>query len=316
MAFALEWAIAFIKRLSQERHGLMDMDSVLSAYGMSEDPLIAALKDIQSLQPGLLTLENKKVILNYDPDFLDEQVIYRKVSGKGRVQVVDCIDSTNTSMLQNAANLTCGDVLLAEFQTAGRGRRGGKWLGALGSSLMLSLSWIFKGDFDLRGLSVSAGVAAAKALQPFCSQKISVKWPNDLYMGEKKLGGILIESVCFEKKAVVIVGIGINVYPQKDNEISIYASLLKKTQRGERNNIAAALIDALRSCCRLFSQEGLKAFKEDLMVLNHLLGREISLCNGEHRLRGIVQGIDDDGALLLENSDGLVRAVAGHIEKM
>ena len=318
MAFALTQALSILKFLSKESTAILERSSVMRKFALSEDLLDPVLKEINSLQPGLLKYDAQSISLKQTLDFLNADVIYKAVHGRGRVEVVDYIDSTNTCMLQKAGNLTSGDVLLAECQGAGRGRRGGKWSSGLGSSLMLSMAWIFPKDYDLRGLSLAVGVAASQALQKFSSAKLFVKWPNDLYVDDKKLGGILIEAVQSEDKIVVIIGLGVNVSPHfaGDANIKTYATLTSNPHKDLRNNVAIAVIDALRNCCNTFSKEGFKAFREELQFIDHLRGKTITISDEKHSISGEVQGVDEDGALLIKNNDGLIRAVAGHIEEM
>lgn len=307
-----------LKLLATEPGASVDRSSVMRKYALSEDQLDPVLKEIDALQPNLLQHDTQSLKLRHFLDFLDAELIYKAVHGSGRVEVVDYIDSTNTCMLQKAKNLASGDVLLAECQGAGRGRRGGKWSSGIGSSLMLSMAWNFPKDRELRGLSLAVGVLVAKALQKFSAKKISVKWPNDLYIDQKKLGGILIESVCIEDKLVVIVGLGVNVIPHFDHGSfnGTYAFLTCEGYKGLRNDVAISVIDELRNCCRRFVVEGFKPFREELQSLDHLRGRMITISDEVHTIKGEAQGVDEDGALLIKNNDGLIRAVAGHIEEM
>lgn len=317
MEVSVGQSLAFLKLLQNAEKQRLSFKKMQILTGLSADIIDATLKDTIASFPDLISVCNDNIALAHPLDFLDEKFIFEKIHGKGRVQIFDEIDSTNTRMLQLASNLVSGDVLMAEIQTAGRGRRGSKWNTGLGSCIMLSMAWHFASHHKLLGLSVAVGVSAAQALQPFTQDKITVKWPNDLYLPTGKLAGILIESVPSSKSLTVVIGIGVNVSsdPQtlKDGSRAI-GFLREQGELGVRNHIAIALIDSLRKSCASFEQSGLSAFKDELSLRDHLLGRNIKVSDGEREFVGIASGIDEDGELIIDQSGDQIRIAAGHVE--
>ena len=171
--------------------------------------------DLKSSVYGSLVTDDKVSILcPFDP--LNEDLLFRKSKGKGRVCVLPEIDSTNSEILRNIDSYTDGDALLAEIQTQGRGRRGRKWSGSLGCQVLLSCAAFFHRDDDLSALPLAVGLNVASELEKAGFFGIKVKWPNDLYFETAKIAGILIESMVRHADIGAVIGIGMNVFPFDD----------------------------------------------------------------------------------------------------
>ncbi|MDE3208887.1 MAG: biotin--[acetyl-CoA-carboxylase] ligase, partial [Pseudomonadota bacterium] len=129
------------------------------------------------------------------------------------VEIIDCLESTNTTLMLMADKAECGTAVVAEIQTAGRGRLGRTWLAAPGLSLTFSMLWRFEaGVLALEGLSLVVGLACVTALRKLGYDDIWLKWPNDLLYGEKKVGGILIETQGDVHGPIhTVIGVGINI---------------------------------------------------------------------------------------------------------
>ena len=158
-----------------------------------------------------------------DPiEFLDASVVASMmgpIAPRVRLAVADEVDSTNSRLLARAATgAASGECLAAEWQSAGRGRRGRSWVGALGGSLMFSLLWRFdRGVGHLAGLSLAVGVAVTRALRECGVATAQVKWPNDVVVDFRKLGGILIEtSGEMQGPSVAVIGVGRELSPGRD----------------------------------------------------------------------------------------------------
>lgn len=317
MEVSVGQSVALLKLLQNAEKQRLSFKKLQTLTGLSSDVINVTLENTSTYFPNLISAREDSIVLEHPLDFLDEKFIFKKIHGKGRVQIFDEIDSTNTRMLKLASNLVSGDVLMAEIQTAGRGRRGGKWNSGLGSCIMLSMAWHFSSHHKLLGLSVAAGVSAAMALQPFTQDKITVKWPNDLYLPTGKISGILIESVPSLNALTVVIGIGVNVSCDpltKSNETRAIGFLREQGTSGLRNQVAIALIDGLRKCCAAFEGSGLNAFKEELLSRDHLKGLNIKVSDGERCLEGIAVGIDDDGELIIDTNGDQRKIAAGHVE--
>ena len=317
MEVSVGQSVALLKLLQSAEQQCLTFERVEALTGLSSDVIKACIKDTTVLFPNLISVADGAIALEHPVDFLHEKYIFEKIHGKGRVQVLDEIGSTNTQMLSLARNLVSGDVLMAEVQTAGRGRRGGKWVTGIGSCIMLSMAWHFSSHHKLPGLSVAVGLSAAKALQSFVSEQITVKWPNDLYLPSGKISGILIESVPSSKQLTAVIGIGVNVCADPLTRLDVNRKvgyLSKQGKSGLRDEVAIALIDALRNCCCLFEENGFKSFKDELLARDHLKGAHIRVADGSRKIEGIACGVDDDGELIINKNGDLKKIAAGHIE--
>lgn len=227
----------------------------------------------------------------------------------GGVRVMWQIDSTNSSLLDAAAN-GCGDisVLVAEAQTDGRGRRGRQWQSPLGGNVYFSLLRRFDvGMASLAGLSIVAGIAAVRALGECGVRNIGLKWPNDILAGGKKLAGILVElggeflGPCF-----AVIGIGINVRLSHDAAIDqpyVDLSTLCAGEAPSRNRIIGKLISQLVASTDTFAATGFAPFEKEyasLDVLDHV-PVQVHTPSGMHE--GIADGVDGRGALRVRHGD-------------
>jgi len=239
------------------------------------------------------------------------------------LQALWSIPSTNASLLART-DLPVGsaDVLLAEYQTAGRGRRGRHWLAPPGGAICLSLSWNFpQVPPDLGALGLAIGVCALRALQPRVQQKLTLKWPNDLLADGRKLGGILIELRAESSgPAYVVVGVGINVVLgaallEAIAATGVTAIDLKSAGADPvpRNAMVGDLVSAIVPGLRTFEREGLRPFAEAWSRADALAGRAVHVLSGNERIEGIARGIDPGGALLVETAQGPRRFLSGDV---
>lgn len=236
-----------------------------------------------------------------------------------RLEVVWSIDSTNSEALRRSTSPHGADVLLAEQQTGGRGRRGRQWASPLAAHVYLSLARHFSGGLArLGGLSLVAGVAAAEALHAVGFGQVRLKWPNDLVVRERKLGGLLVEGGGEHGGPVrAVVGIGINVrMPPSfatgiDQPWTDLSSMAEATP--SRNTLIARLLEQLLPALDLFDRHGLAPFLPRYAALDALQGRVVEVRCGDSSATGRYQGIGEDGALLLETPAGTTRFHAGEV---
>ncbi|MDP3293544.1 MAG: biotin--[acetyl-CoA-carboxylase] ligase [Nevskia sp.] len=222
------------------------------------------------------------------------------------------VDSTNQRLIE-AASASDPQALFAEAQTAGRGRRGRDWRSPFGANLYLSLAWSFAGwPPKLGTLPLAVGVVAARALETAGLPGVQLKWPNDLRIGDAKLGGILIESRSEIGGACrVIIGLGLNVAMTAGQGTdleqawtSVHAAQLTAGQpSATRNALATALLDSLLAALAQFEQDGFASFLADWNRLDLAAGRAVRI-EGATVLEGHACGIDPDGALIVESADG------------
>ncbi|MFM1908081.1 MAG: putative bifunctional protein (BirA) : transcriptional regulator (Biotin operon repressor), BirA [Pseudomonadota bacterium] len=235
--------------------------------------------------------------MRWDAETLWEQV--QPLLPGFTVEVLPQIDSTNTELMRRArAGQLEPTLLIAEHQTAGRGRLGREWFsepaGALSFSLGLPLS-----PHDWSGLSLAVGVSLARSLHP----DLRLKWPNDLWLHERKLGGILIETASFAGVRFVVIGVGINVAPRPADGLSTPPACLQELMpdmdaAGALHRLALPLVQALQR----FEAEGFAPFVAPFQALDALAGREVRLSDGT---TGHARGVDGSGALQVLTSQGL-----------
>lgn len=231
------------------------------------------------------------------------------------VDVLASCESTNAVLLTRAeAGAASGTVVVANEQTAGRGRRGRTWYAQPGDSLTFSLLWRFAPGTLPSGLSLAAGVAVARALAKVGAHDTALKWPNDILRDGRKLGGILVELVPGAPHAAVI-GIGVNLclpanLPQ---DLRVSTAALAPVAPGE-DALLAALLTELLGTLEAFAGGGFAALRDDWLARNAHADAEVQLLSDFASPRqGICRGVDVDGALLFEADGRIERVLVGEL---
>ncbi|MCU8045788.1 MULTISPECIES: bifunctional biotin--[acetyl-CoA-carboxylase] ligase/biotin operon repressor BirA [unclassified Shewanella] len=230
----------------------------------------------------------------------------------------DEIASTNGFLLDHITELKNGDVCVAEYQSAGRGRRGRTWVSPYGHHLYFSLFWTFpQGMAQAMGLSLVVACTLVEVLKSFGIENIGVKWPNDIYLDNKKLAGILIEmSGQADSQCQLIIGVGVNMAMSEEQGKGIdqpWSDLSELVDMPDKTALVIALQKQLKRDIQLFEREGLAAFKTRWQAADLFYGREIRLLMGEKSVAGICRGVDEQGAVLLETADGVQAFIGGEI---
>ncbi|WP_411382150.1 bifunctional biotin--[acetyl-CoA-carboxylase] ligase/biotin operon repressor BirA [Pseudomonas sp. MPB26] len=220
------------------------------------------------------------------------------------IHISDSIDSTNTEGLR-LANSGCPApfLVLAEQQTAGRGRRGRKWVSPYAQNVYYSLILrIESGLSQLEGLSLVVGLAVMRALRESGVQGAALKWPNDVLVGQKKIAGILLELVGDPADIChVVIGIGINVNMRKADEVDQqWTSVQLETGSPvDRNALVAKLSMQLQAYLERHKTNGFVSLQEEWEQNHAWQGRSVSLIAGVNQIDGVVLGVDHQGALRL-----------------
>ncbi|MCW8276049.1 bifunctional biotin--[acetyl-CoA-carboxylase] ligase/biotin operon repressor BirA [Pseudomonas sp. PCH199] len=231
------------------------------------------------------------------------------------VLVFDSIDSTNAEGLRAIERLQAAPFLvLAERQTAGRGRRGRKWASPFAENIYYSLVLRVEGGMrQLEGLSLVVGLAVMHALRELGVPGVGLKWPNDVLVGQKKIAGILLELVGDPADVChVVLGVGINVNMQMTDEVDQqWTSMrLESGKMFDRNRLVAELGMTLQKYLARHQAGGFCAIQAE-WEQNHLWqGRAVSLIAGVNQIDGEVLGIDSQGALRLK-VDGVEKVFSG-----
>ena len=210
------------------------------------------------------------------------------------------ISSTNEFISRQINQLKKGDLCLAEYQTAGRGRRGRQWLSPFAGQLIFSFYWTIDPKKALDGLSLVIGLAIAEALNA------KVKWPNDILLSGRKLGGILVEIINKNGLLNLVVGIGINVKLPQSTEISQpYAQLTEQDPDIDREKILIKVIQRIYSRLAQFEEKGInEEFMQQWINHNEFFGDEVNVFTEQGAISGIEQGIDKRGYLKVITDEG------------
>lgn len=243
------------------------------------------------------------------------------VRSLGALELHGELDSTSSELQRRGSTARDLSVVLAESQTAGRGRRGRVWLSPPGLNLYLSCLKRFDGGFAaLGGLSLAIGVIVLRALNDLGIAGAGLKWPNDVLVtqgeaGSGKLAGILVElSGEYQGPCAAIIGIGLNLRltPALREQAGQPACDLAGLAGGtppDRNLVAAALIAALVEGLRQFERHGFAAFVADYAQGDLLRDQPLLLSGALGAFEGVGEGVDERGALQVRLADGSLRRV-------
>jgi len=264
------------------------------------------------LAEPLHLLNKRKILL-----LMSEKTITSNNQLKPEIEVHSLIDSTNDYLMRRLPNqLTQGQVCLAEYQSAGRGRRGRQWISPFGSQIYLSMYWYLEqGLSAAMGLSLLSALAVSDAVFAVSGVQVQLKWPNDIYLDGVKLAGILIdlEGQALEPSHSVIgIGLNLDMPAQVADKIDQRWTDLQSHSETkiDRNVLSAQLISCLHTRLQQYQSEGLTAMLDEWHVHDVYLNKRVKLLTGERVTKGICRGINNQGALLLE-VDGLVKPIYG-----
>lgn len=224
------------------------------------------------------------------------------------IHVFPELASTNAWVLQHAQ---CTEVCLAEQQSAGRGRRGREWQSPAGVNVYLSLRWCFPSvPQQLPLLSLVTGIAVAEALAMCGVQGHGLKWPNDIYHHHHKLGGILLEAVGSLQQVVIGIGLNVNMLPDHTtaNIDQPWTSL--RVIQGKpvaRNTLVAALLNRLVEHLQAFPQLESSTLQQTWQDWDVLAQRAVRVIAGQTVWEGLADGVDSQGQLRLQLSNGLLK---------
>lgn len=287
------------------------------SLGMSRAAINKHIQTLRDWGVDVFTVPGKGYSLPEPVQLLDEEIIRNQVQ-KGSVAVLPVIDSTNQYLLDRLSSLQSGDACIAEYQQAGRGRRGRKWFSPFGANLYLSMYWrLEEGPAAAIGLSLVIGIVMAEVLHDLGADQVRVKWPNDLYLQDRKLAGILVELTGKTGDAAqIVIGAGINLAMRRVESEVVNQGWINLQEAGikiDRNKLAVRLINELRVALEQFEKEGLSPFLMRWEKLDNFIHRPVKLIIGDREIFGISRGIDEQGALLLEQNGAIKAWVGGEI---
>ncbi|MBD5772605.1 biotin--[acetyl-CoA-carboxylase] ligase [Marinomonas colpomeniae] len=210
-------------------------------------------------------------------------------------------------------------LISVERQTQGKGRRGRQWASGVAKNITLSFVWRFEnGPSVIEGLSLAAGVAVARVLKKLGIPNPGLKWPNDIQIDGQKICGILLEMIADQDVCHVVIGIGLNV--EMDNAFMTHVDqpwtdlVSRLKTRPSRNYILAELTKELIEVCRLFEDgNGMKHFQHQWQAYDVLFNQPVNVSSVNQKRQGIARGIDQKGALLIEEDGELIALHGGEV---
>lgn len=232
------------------------------------------------------------------------------------------LDSTNSALQRMQVAQQHGTAILAEHQTAGRGRRGRQWHSPEGGNLYLSLGWRFAQPLaELGCLPLVVALSTATALTRSGLEGHSIKWPNDLLLEGRKLCGCLVEVQGDARGPFhAVLGVGINIHmPLSAANTAIdqpWTDLSTHLPDCSRNSLAALLLEELLAQISLFAEKGFAPFTQQWEKMDGLRGQYVDIVAGQKTLHGTVTGIDASGALLLDTGVETLSLHSGEVSIM
>jgi BirA family biotin operon repressor/biotin-[acetyl-CoA-carboxylase] ligase len=313
---------AALRRLADGR--FHSGETVARSLGRSRATLSEALKRVPELGVEIFSVPGRGYRLAQPLEFIDAQALQSRLAAAGSrisLEVVDEIDSTSSQLMARAlGGAPSGACLAAEWQSAGRGRRGRSWVSSLGGSLTFSLLWRFeRGAGHLGGLSLAAGVAVARALEACGVGRVQVKWPNDVIVDLRKIAGILVEmSGDLQGPSVAVIGIGVNyrlgerVLDRIDQPVVDVAACA--TPVPGRTEMLGALLQELETTLAEFDRSGFAPLRDRWRALHAYHGRAVRvMAAGEAPFDAEVTDVAPDGALVVATGGRTVALASAEI---
>ena len=294
-------------------------EDVARSLGRSRATLSEALKKAPELGIEIYSVRGRGYRLAEPIEFLDAAAV-RDAIAQTRIalEVIDEVGSTSTRLLEMAAaGAPSGTCLAAEWQSAGRGRRGRTWISSLGGSLTFSVLWRFeRGAGHLGGLSLAVGLAVARAMSACGVKRVQVKWPNDVVVDFRKLAGLLVEtSGEMQGPSLAVIGVGVNwrlaerVLDRIDQPVIDVVSCAEPAPT--RSALLARLLVELAAVLEAFERGGFAPLREAWRALHAYQGRAVHLVPGrDPPFDAEVTDVATDGALLVTTPDGRTLALA------
>jgi BirA family biotin operon repressor/biotin-[acetyl-CoA-carboxylase] ligase len=304
-------------------------EDLADTVGLTRARVSQVLKDAEAAGLALERIKGRGYRLLGTPDFLDADRIRAAVAARPprtplTLEVVDQTDSTSSELMRRIGRRDIhGVALAAEWQTAGRGRRGRTWTAVAGGSITFSLGWRFEqGAGFLAGLSLAVGVAVSRALEAEGFTGIALKWPNDLVHRHMKFGGILIEvngDALGPSNTVIGVGLNVRLPAAARADLAVPVTDLatvagRKMKSIDRNHVLGAILAELAAVLEQYAKEGFAPFAAEWQHRHAYQGKPVRLLLPDGAaVTGKVAGVDASGALVLADGPRRARFLSGEI---
>ena len=308
-----------LRRLSDGR--FHSGEALAREFDLSRSSIFNVLAQAESMGLTIHAVRGRGYRMPDAVEWLDADVVTRRLgtaAGAYAVKVLDTVDSTNTALMAAAlAGAPDGTLFCAEYQHAGKGRRGRQWHSVLGGSLTFSVLWRFdSGLQSLAGLSLGVGLAVARAVNRHSQRPVRLKWPNDVLVDYRKLAGVLIEvQGDMHGAAFAVVGVGLNVHLTETQRDAVDQAVVDLAEMGittGRNQLLADCLLELHAVSREFRQYGFAALRAAWEALDAYAGRAVALALPDARsVHGIASGVDETGAFLLRDTNAVLTSYSG-----
>ena len=292
--------------------GFLSGEAISGELGISRSAVWKAINGLREMGYEIDSVTNRGYRLTGAPDILTEESIRSFLTGSliSEVHALKTVDSTNNEAKRWAQQgAPHGSLFVADEQTGGKGRLGRVWKSPAGTGLWFSVLLRPKAvPEQVTGLTLTAGLSVAKAIQKLTGCKAQIKWPNDVVIGSQKVCGILTEMAAeMESVEYVIPGIGVNVNTESFPEeiafkaTSLYLSTGKKWSRAE---LLGAILQEMECLLDRQEQGGVQAILEEYRENCVTIGRKVSTQRGNIRLSGIAEDVTEGGELVVRQSNG------------
>lgn len=316
-------AFAVLRRLHAGRH--TSGEQLARELGVSRSTVWSAVRSLVATGVEIHSGLGQGYRLQEPPSWIDGERVLAALGPAARrlqLQLLDHCASTSSELARRAdAGAEHGSVLLAEWQSAGRGRRGRAWSCPPGAGLTFSLLWRFERPArDLAGLSLAVGLAIAEAMRTLGLRDITLKWPNDVLHRGRKLAGVLVEvrgDMLGPTAAVIGIGLNVQLPAAALRAVGQPATDLSRAGLAEpdRNAILAALLSELATTLSRFEREGFAGLRPQWQAhsAGHRQTVRVVLPDGEV-VRGRMLGVDDQGALRIDTGQSVRRIFSGEFD--
>ena len=227
------------------------------------------------------------------------------------------VTSTNDALLKISQEISTNAICITDSQISGRGRRGQSWISNPNDICFSVLRHTELSLEKLSGISLVTGVAIIEALEHFeIASALQLKWPNDIFCNNKKLGGVLIETTRHNNMSAVIIGIGLNKdLDERKQNLPYHACCLDEISQSSinRDAVIAHIINKLTSHFSQFEKHGLEPFKDSWKQYDLTYGREIAVTVNSETTTGVSHGINENGDLILISGENETIVHSGSI---
>jgi BirA family biotin operon repressor/biotin-[acetyl-CoA-carboxylase] ligase len=292
------------------------------ATGVSRAAVWKQLQKLIDVGLDIECVKGKGYRLEGGFECLDKEAILHELSVDSvplisEVDLYAELDSTNLQAMKRIlAGNAKGYLCLAEYQSAGKGRRGRQWVSPFGHNVYLSFVWEFEGGTSqLEGLSLAVGVVVAEALSAVGLRGVTLKWPNDILLDGRKLGGVLLE-VSGDPAGVcqVVMGVGLNVRMKEGCGIDQpWASMTEQVVKVSRNALIADLVSRLVLMLKEYERSGFSSYQALWESFDAYKGKTVNIISGSSSITGIANGVYANGALCLSLEGGEVPVYGGEV---